>query len=238
MPYEIKDIIARRTDLGTFLVHLTRGDSQEQARESLRQILIGRQLQARNPFGPAVTKLREANISTDSQRCVCFTETPLEHTHMLFAQITGRAIQFAPYGVAFPKKLGRRIGINPVWYLDITPGHAWMTQPVDTLIDAAIADGFEQHPMSALAPFIEQMGTRRGEGGYRKEFWWEREWRIRGNCQLPDRVIVLCPEDEFPAFSEHVRESGLEATLMDPSWGLEQIIARLAKFSSDQTDIL
>lgn len=239
LPYEVKDIVARRTDLGTFLVHLTRGDATEQARENLRQILTEGQLEARNPFGPAVAKLRTANMPVDSQRCVCFTETPLEHTHMLIAEITGRAIQFAPYGIAFPKKLGRAIGINPVWYLDITPGHDWLTQPFDALIDSAIASGnFDESPIKAIAPFIEQMGTRRGGGGYRKEFWWEREWRIRGDCPLPDRVIVLCPEQEFHDFSQVVEESGVEAAFVDPRWGLEQIISRLASFSSDQTDIL
>lgn len=239
MPYEIKDIIARRTDLGTFLVHLTRGDTQEAARENLRQILAARRLQARTPFGPAVSKLRAADISTDSQRCVCFTETPLEHTHMLFAEIVGRAIQFAPYGIAFPKKLGRAIGINPVWYLDITPGHDWLTQPFDALIDSSIAGGnFDESPIKEIAPFIEQMGTRRGRDGYRKEFWWEREWRIRGDSRLPDRIIALCPEDEFHIFSEVAAGSGLEAAFLDPRWGLEQIISRLANFSPDQTDIL
>lgn len=239
MPYEIKDIIARRTDLGTFLVHLTRGESQEQARENLRRILADRRLEARNAFGPATAKLRAAGISTDSQRCVCFTETPLEHAHMLFAEITGRAIQFAPYGIAFPKKLGRKIGVNPVWYLDITPGHDWLTQPFDALIDAAIADGnFDESPIKEISPFIEQMGTRRGGGGYRKEFWWEREWRIRGDCPLPDHVIALCPEEEFQAFSELATASGVEAAFLDPRWGLEQIISRLANFSADQTDIL
>lgn len=50
---DIRDIVARRTDLGTFLVHLTRGDAP---RENL-QILTTRRIEARNPFGQALTTL-------------------------------------------------------------------------------------------------------------------------------------------------------------------------------------
>jgi hypothetical protein len=43
------------------------------------------------------------------------------------------------YGIALPKKLGRERDINPVWYIDTTPGHlldgptqpkGWRVQPV------------------------------------------------------------------------------------------------------------
>lgn len=237
MPVDIREIVARRTDLGTFLVHLTRGTLVAVARQNLRQILSDGQIEARSSFGPAVRKLEAAHLPTDSQRCVCFTETPLEHTHLLLEDIVARDIRLAPYGIAIPKKLGRSKGVNPVWYQDITPGHRWLTQPVDALIEAAIADhSFAGSPIEEIAPFIEQMGTQRG--GYRKEFWWEREWRMRGNFALPDRVIVLCPENEIPDFTRLVRELGRHASFVDPTWGLEQLIARLAQFTADETDIL
>jgi hypothetical protein len=36
------------------------------------------------------------------------------------------------------KTWGRRQGINPVWYLDITPGHDWLTQPINRMVEEAI----------------------------------------------------------------------------------------------------
>ena len=235
---DIREIVARRTDLGTFLVHLTRGDTP---RENLQQILAARQIEARNPFGQAIASLQGGGLPTASQRCVCFTETPLEHTHLLLAEIDLRAIQLQPYGIALPKKMGRAMGINPVWYLDMSPGpHEWLTRPFNSIIDSEIAAGtFAGSDIEKLAPFVEQMGTNRAIA-FRKEFWWEREWRIRGHFVLPHRVIVLCPEEEMAAFGRLVAESDgrLEASFVDPRWGLEQIIARLAQFSADDTDML
>jgi hypothetical protein len=63
-----------------------------------------------------------------SQRVVCFSETPLEHVYSLVADIEGRQINLEPYGIALTKLVARRIGVNPVWYVDMTPaGHEWLT---------------------------------------------------------------------------------------------------------------
>ncbi|MBX9771721.1 MAG: hypothetical protein K2X29_10135, partial [Candidatus Obscuribacterales bacterium] len=56
-------------------------------------------------------------------------------------EIQGRRIRLAPYGVAITKVQGRRYGLNPVWYLDITPGHDWLTTPVNSLVERAINEG-------------------------------------------------------------------------------------------------
>jgi hypothetical protein len=240
MPRKISEVISRRTDLGTFLVHLTRGDN---ARANLESMLRSQAIEARSPFGAAFRALNDAGLATDSQKCVCFTETPLEHGHLLLQEIEGRRLEFAPYGVALPKKVGRQRGVNPVWYVDITPGHEWLMNPINDLVMTEIREsGFEGSSIEQIAPFIEQMGTR-NEGGpsdYRKEFWWEREWRHRGNIYLPNRLIVLCPEDEIEHFRDVVDGDEMcpKAAYMDPRWGLEQIIARLAGFSASATDIL
>ena len=84
------------------------------------------------------------------------------------------------------------------------------------------------------------MGT--GNGGsrisYRKEFWWEREWRHVGDFDLPTRVILICPEDEHAGFEKMAEKSGHPSRCVDPEWGLEQIIARLAGFTRDDVEIL
>jgi hypothetical protein len=151
-------------------------------------------------------------------------------------------VHFAPYGIAITKRIAREKGVNPVWYLDITPGHDWLTNSVNELIDEALATGsFEDTPIAKLAPFIEQMGTKTNRKGvleYRKEFWWEREWRHQGDFKLPDHFIALCPEEDIPAFEKVLKKEWLSIPLLDPRWGLEQIIARLAGFETDEISIL
>lgn len=237
----IEDILARRTDLSTFLVHLTRTADGASAKERLKRILIDNEIKATSPFGHAVSVLRAAGVVADSQKCACFTETPLEHVFSLLGDIEGRACRFEPYGVAITKRQGRKRGVNPVWYVDITPGHGWLTVPLNTLIQEAIDDeerDFADSPIARITPFIEQMGRSAGGMGaaYRKEFWWEREWRHVGDFRLPGRAIVLCPEEERDEFKTILdREDGtLSAKLVDPRWGLEQIIAHLASFDDDE----
>jgi len=241
---EAREVIARRSDLSTFLVHLTRTSDGQSGKDRLKSIIESWTLEAHSMFGAAKQRLNDAGVVLESQKCVCFTETPLEYVHLLLQQIDNRQVQFEPYGVAFPKKIGRAMGVNPVWYIDITPGHDWLMGPVNQLLDQAIASmDLAQTPIARLAPLIEQMGTRRNADGtlaYRKEFWWEREWRRAGNLGLPDRIIVLCPEVEFAEFQEAVAAHPLfgNATFVEPRWGLEQIISRLAGFDAEDSDIL
>ena len=136
---------------------------------------------------------------------------------MMCRPIANRQNQFSPYGLAFPKAWARRSGVNPVWYLDITPGHDFLTRPINDLIEIAglgearafVADGRSgkllarvsaaRSQVARLAPFIEMMGTYNGESPYRKEFWWEREWRKVGRLQFAwsNVVAVFAPESDF-----------------------------------------
>lgn len=238
----ITELLVRRTDLSTFLVHLTRasdaGGVVRSAKENLLSIIAGNQIEARSPYGAAVRSLQGARLPTDSQRCVCFTETPLEHVNLLAEDIENRTFRFEPYGIAITRKQGRTRGVNPVWYLDITPGHDWLTQPFNRLIDSAIATGtFPGSDISLLAPFIEQMGTGLGNPpAFRKEFWWEREWRHVENFGLPSTYIILCPEREFADIRARLaalppRPWPPHISFVDPTWSLEMIIGSLAGFS-------
>jgi hypothetical protein len=239
----IADIVARRTDLGTFVVHITRGYKGRSAKRNLEAILADRKIVARSSFGSAVKALQDAikneEASEDdlaSQRAVCFTETPLEHLHLMLVDIEDirRTCKFAPYGIAMTKKIAREKGVNPIWYVDITPGHTWLTNPINNLIDEAIASGkFANTNIAKLTPFIEQMGSL--GGSYRKEFWWEREWRHRGDFSLPRRIILIAPEEEHREFAKVAEDHSIEASFIDPKWGLEAIIARLAGF--DPNDV-
>lgn len=232
---KIEEILSQRSDLSTFLVHLTKRSGASSGFDILKQILADQQIEARSPFGQAVDPLRKAGLPLMSQRCVCFTETPLVHVRLLLGAIDGRRTTLEPYGIALPKKVGRRASVNPVWYIDMTPGAPdWLSVPWNQLIDDAIAGHaelpFDRHPVAKLAPFVEQMGTWPNR---RKEFWWEREWRKLGDFTLPGRLIVIAPEsdhDELCAFVEAL-ELDLQISLLDASWSLEQIIGGLAGFS-------
>ncbi|MFJ3899886.1 hypothetical protein [Streptomyces sp. NPDC090083] len=70
--------------------------------------------------------------------------------------------------------------------------------------------------------------------GTRKEFWWEREWRHVGDFhfRFADLVVVFAPEeehDEFEAYLRELKEKGRLPSLVDATWGLERMIAALAR---------
>src|SRR5436309_3934890 len=182
----IRELISRRTDLSTFVVHLTRRFGGQLAAANLECILTTRRLEARTPFGAAVSTLQWMGAERrdlDTQKCVCFTETPLEHLHLLLENIDDlhRQCIYEPYGIAMTKRMARGAGVNPIWYTDITPGHDWLMNDVNELVRRgfqhvlelrARGDGgttFGDQPIASLAPFIEQMGSGVGAAGpYRK----------------------------------------------------------------------
>jgi hypothetical protein len=231
---KITDVLARRTDLSTFLVHLTRTTADGQsAKQNLISIIEENVIEARSPFGAAVDLLDAAGQSTATQRCACFTETPLEHVSLLTHTLDEpRDIKFEPYGIAITRKQGRCLHVNPVWYLDMSPtGYDWLTNSVALIVKEAIARGaYTDSPMARLTPFMDWMGV--WPNGNRKEFWWEREWRHPGHFFLPPTFIVLAPEadhQELDMIVNHVSPAKC-VRFVDPAWSLEMIIGRLAGF--------
>jgi len=81
---DIREILQRRTDLSTFLVHLTRAGESETAEDRLKSILQSGRIEARTPMGAAAARLSRDGLDTGGQKCVCFTETPLEVVHCAF----------------------------------------------------------------------------------------------------------------------------------------------------------
>ena len=231
----INDVLARRGDLSTFVVHLTRRtEDGHSPRENLRSILQAGIIEARTAFGPAATNLRAKSEDWQSQRCVSFSETPLEHLYCLVQKIPKRRFSLSRYGLVFTKMTARRLGINPVWYVDITPGHDWLTKPINSLIEKEIKrlKRFRKSPIAQIAPFVEQMGSGMGRSGYgyRKEFWWEREWRHTGDFHFSLREVALglAPEPRIEGFEKFTKGLGRRVPFIDPKWGLERIIAHLA----------
>jgi hypothetical protein len=228
MTMNIEDLLHRRSDLSTFVVHLTKDTpSGVTAKDNLISILNSTTLRAGEPMGWAHVQANTAGgDALASQRVVCFTETPLEHLYAMFAEISGRSVQLRGYGIGFTKIAARGMGINPVWYIDMTPGRVWeLALALDGLRGEAEKAGLHNHPAGKLFPFIEGMGDWRGSGGSFKEFWWEREWRHRGDLafSLTDVAIVIAPAVDHPDIEPIVGNR-----VVDGTWGLERIIAKLA----------
>jgi hypothetical protein len=233
MTLGIGEVLDRRSDLSTFVVHLTRKSAGRSAAQALQSIIRQRRLIARTAMGWASAQDIPHDPSRQSQRVVCFSEVPLEHIYSLVADIVGRRVALEPYGLALTKMKARKLGVNPVWYVDSTPGHDWeVSRALDRLRDKAITgDDFHSQDLAKILPFAEPMGTWSNTS--QREFWREREWRHSGDILLaaPTQVTMwLCPEQEMDDFRAQVQSSGCSvgAPFIDPRWGLEKIIAHLA----------
>jgi len=159
-------------------------------------------------------------------------ETPLEHVILLIGDIPGHAHPLQPYGVAITRQQGRDMGVNPVWYVDTTPGHVPLVDAIRQLIDDALASGdFRASAVARLTPFIEPMGPT--PSGHR-ETWWEREWRHVGDFPLPPNHIVFCPEAEMEEVRRSLTRGAAGTAFVDPTWSMEQTISHLAGFAGDE----
>lgn len=175
----------------------------------------------------------------DSQHTVSFSETPLAQVHCLCSEISGRSVCLLPYGIAITKMTARKMGCNPVLYVDMTPGRTWiLAQALDRLREEAVESrDFREHPASKVFPYVEPMGTWNDR---QREFWWEREWRHQGDVQfdLSDIALVLAPEADHESLTGLLAaERGDDDRLprcIDAGWSLERIIAHLASVPPDQ----
>ncbi len=232
----ITELLSRRGDLSGFVVHLTRrGDDGVSPVRNLKSILEQHVIEARTPFGPAAQELgARQQRDLNSQKCVSFSETPLEHLHCLTERIAKRRFSLSSYGLAFTKMTARKLAVNPIWYIDITPGHDWLMNPINKLIKGEVKRrrNFRKSPLAQIAPFIEQMGSGLGRSGYgyRKEFWWEREWRHRGdfNFSLEEVALGFAPETRIETLEDFSERLGRKIPFVDPKWNLERMIAHLS----------
>ena len=232
MSKSIRDILARRNDLSTFVVHLTKDGNGKSARDNLVDIVHAGKIEARNAHGHGIYNYsNRPRFPLGAYKAVCFTETPLEYIYLFTEEIIeDRSQQFENYGIAITKAIARKTGLNPIMYVDMTPGHDWeIAHALNAIIEEALTSDIPaDHPIFKIAPFIEQMGTWKSG---KKEFWWEREWRKVDYYKLPDTYIVICPQDEQSHILQNIpEEKRTKLRFIDATWGLEEIIARLAGF--------
>jgi hypothetical protein len=197
-----------RRDISPYLVHLTRDYEGSKARDNLRSILESRTIEARNPYGVAIPHLRsigrDSPVISETQRVVCFSETPPDDLHGLINPGVWRRYHFRPYGVAFTREFALDHGANPVWYLNSyigKIGNPWLVKEVNAIIDAVATRGSPREgalalaasPIAKLTPYMEVMGAWEAKT---KDFTFEREWRRAGNFAFLPRdlaAIVVAP---------------------------------------------
>lgn len=193
-------------DMSEYAVHFTKDSAFLSASEVLDKILDeGQLVPGPDAFGAA----RRLHALGSSQRCVCFSEIPLD--------MLGRLVQRrSQYGLALRKDFLAGVGGAPVWYLQRdTPiqqiffAMARATTPID--VDDAIWK---------LAPFVDYPGDYR-EGSYR--FEWEREWRVPGTLTITpsDIAFLFVPASNHTALRDAIPE--LTCPLVDATWTDEHL---------------
>lgn len=111
---------------------------------------------------------------------------------------------------------------------------------VDEIIAEALAANNREHAIFNLTPFFEQFGegNQAATGSkYKKDFRWEREWRIAGDYHLPMDYIVFCPDSRRREFWENIKahwaaqamaDYHANIKMLDMTWSLERMILHLA----------
>jgi hypothetical protein len=151
-----------RPDLSNSLMHFTKGASDEDAYQTLKQILATKCI------------LAGTGCVRGSQRCVCFSETPLSVLKHGLVNSRGFS-RYSKFGVLFRKDDVFASGGRPVIY---------QPEPEYSLLPEALRWRHVRLDLSSNPPI---------------DFTWEREWRLPVDRFVfaPDRVTVILPDSGF-----------------------------------------
>jgi len=102
---DLKEILNRRSDLSTFLVHLTRDFEGQSAKERLQLIINDGRINANSIYGLLASR-KEAltEEAANGQKVVCFSETPLEYTYMMLNKSKGANLVLGLTELLLPRK--------------------------------------------------------------------------------------------------------------------------------------
>lgn len=225
MGRSIQDVKQARGDLSTFMVHLTKDIKNNDgsiipAKNNLMSILEMTTIEARNPKGMCYnwSKLEKVRAYMNA---VCFTETPIEYLKYLFA-IDGRDVNLEPYGIVFTKNLLQEQGANPVFYINTYTNGQSLKKAICKLINE-LEDKGTMDNINEMLAFLDIFGKT--ADGKLYDFYWEREWRHRGNFHFytTDVVLGLCKKEDFPDFKG--RFPGIK--FISPYMSLDEIIQQI-----------
>jgi hypothetical protein len=208
-------------DMSEYVVHFTK-DGDESAYDSMMSILSSQTLRAATPFGAA----RTLGGPDFTQRCVCFSEIPLDRLDRLVDRRGSR------YGIGFSQETLLRAGGGRVWYVDKDSAVA---DAVNDLRREKVGPPMDTaSPLWRLTPFIDFPGEY---GGTQYRFEWEREWRVPGDFafETADVVFLFVPDDlhdNARSFFEEVKRENsgpvYECPFLDPLWNDDRIQETLA----------
>lgn len=246
-----EQLIEKRGDLSPYLIHLTRTGKWKRwkdiynipsddfqpvnAKQALEDILNGRKIEARTPYGyfnfkvPYQRGTQTLNQNSQVQRAwllsACFTETPIDHVYLQTLNIQGRQLHFQPYGLAFSENVVRGKGGNPVFYVDTTNRRIRMS--LDTIPTSSVCQS-----MRPMMPFIEGFGPpwyQSARGPSDIDFRWEREWRVAGDFdfQIEEIAYGICPENEVTHFETL---TGNTVPFVDPTQHMELVKMKLRSY--------
>ena len=149
---------ANRSDLSLSITHLTRGDSIEEAYDTLWKILNEKRLVGHS--NPA-----ESYIS-GSRPAVCFQDGPLRSIveNLLFEKrlrvSNGDRLRYSPFGIRVDKRYAMNKGARPVIYgpkdeMDsvVTEENYWRYVSLDLRSDDDITDWMHEREWRAPSPF-------------------------------------------------------------------------------------
>jgi len=169
--------------IARFMIHLTRDDGENggTAEANLQAILSAGQISALNAHCLHRTKLSELPAAIQEQfRTVCFTGSALRSIGRV-AKDGARKFKLKPIGLVFHRDFIIENGGQPVAYVnryyDQTVRSAY-----DAIFEQALRESFTGSVWKML-PFVSSIHKKR-------DFEWEREWRIAGHLRFCDTDVV------------------------------------------------
>lgn len=212
----IEELLDKKRDFSQLLVHLTRDDEFQSAKEVLETILDEQTLRAYNHFclfSPNLKELEDTALQ-EQFKVVCFTETPIDQIEVVLNLVKERKIEFKPYGLVFKKDYIKQQGGNPVFYITKE-----IAKPIWDLYWPLNSD---KKPSFNRICKLLALFTVCEEGN---DWHWEREWRTIGDLKfnLNDVYCGLCPE----AGIEYFENKYYQVKFISPFWGISKILEKL-----------
>jgi len=211
-PAELKSM---RNDVASFMVHLTRNvENYGSSNNNLQNILNTKKIFAFNCKG-MFYDIKDYWMETKS---VCFTEIPL--THIKFClEMPGRDIKFEPYGLVFTREFLQARGANPVMYLN-----TYQSEEIKQAVADLVSRPELRSSIEKIVAYFDTFGKDHGEKIY--DFYWEREWRLRGDMEFdyPDVLLGICRDEDIDFFNEKY-----PIKFISPFMSVEEIIRTLSR---------
>lgn len=246
----MQKVYQNRTDLSTFLVHLTKhpkdqNDTGLTAKQTFDAVLqtTPRKLIAKNPVGLFCKHPNDQNFPDPSQKScfnnflkvVCLTESPLDQIKHFIGEDFERdscTLKYSEYGFVFTREFIQQRGGNPCFYV-CTQDKLGMKSAFLSLFDYINSGcGWEYTSIDTIPadspfrilPFVNIFGKK--SSGDPMDYFWEREWRVpsqelKFNDQ--DIALALCPEEETDTYKERF----CHITFVSPKWSLSKMIEKI-----------